>query len=712
MERRFGVIALALGACVALTPVAAAETRALVVGVSGYPALAEAIRLTGPRNDSREFANTLVRLGVPAKNVTVLADGVRDLAEGIATPGDGTKAAILAGLDRLAEESRAGDLVVFYFSGHGSQQPDLDGDEQGGADEIVLPYDVGKWGKDGVENALVDDELRARIGRILDRGADFFGVIDACHSATGFRDLPGSDARSRKVDPADLGVPAFTAAETRHVLWRDTGATGKRGRAAFFYAAQESEEALEKVPPNGEEGQNFGVFTYNLVRRMNETPNLTYRNLHQAVMADIKRNTLMSTQTPEIEGDLIDEPVLQLSQAPAQRQWRIFNGKLQGGRLDGIAPGTVVALVADPAAAEDAVLAHGLVTEAGATKSVVTPTTYPCAETRDDGTCATVPDEEAFKKGRFARVVESGVDFSITLSEPVRLDPDDGHDYSATVAAFRTAVGSEPLRARTAVRSSGYDVAVGLVDGKLAFASSAGAIDANGPGSSPRLTLPDDPAAAEAEVAAALGRIGRVLALQRLGDAVEGAGRTGLSTELRVAKAGSGALRDGACSEDPADYEPEAKVGDAPRFGECDIVSVVMNNGGSKPLDVTVLLAGADFSITPVWPQDGASSRILQSESKTAPILQMAPNAPVAADERLIFVAVPGVGRANVVFDNLEQEGLRAAPDDPPAVAAVRDLLSAGLNDTSRAAVSAPAAIEEELSISVAPFHVEKGSGG
>ncbi len=313
MRQGFGVAALTFGALTALTPLATqAETRALVVGVSGYPALAELIRLTGPKNDLREFANTIVSLGVPAKNVTVLADGVSGLTEGIAAPGIGTKAAILAGLDRLAATSKPGDLVVFYFSGHGTQQPDLDGDEQGGADEVFLPYDVGKWGADGIENALRDDELRERVDKILATGADFFGVIDACHSATGFRALPGDDARSREVPPAELGVPEFTNAPKRNLLPQRTTSSVKRGRAAFFYAAQESEEALEKVPPNGEEGQNFGVFTYNLVRRMNQSPHLTYRTLHQAVMSDIKRNTLMTTQTPEIEGELIDEPVLQL----------------------------------------------------------------------------------------------------------------------------------------------------------------------------------------------------------------------------------------------------------------------------------------------------------------------------------------------------------------------------------------------------------------
>ncbi|MEZ5803473.1 MAG: caspase family protein [Rhizobiaceae bacterium] len=158
-------------------------------------------------NDSREFANTIVRLGVPAANVTVLADGFR--ARGRHRDRrTGNQAAIPAGLDRLAEESKAGDLVVFYFSGHGSQQPDLDGDEEGNADEIFLPYDVGKWGKDGVENALIDDELRGRVEAIRAKGADF-GVIDACHSATGSATFPGGTrvARGRSRRSRRAGLP-------------------------------------------------------------------------------------------------------------------------------------------------------------------------------------------------------------------------------------------------------------------------------------------------------------------------------------------------------------------------------------------------------------------------------------------------------------------------------------------------------------------------
>ena len=253
-----------------------------------------------------------------------------------------------------------GDLVVFYFSGHGSQQPDRDGDEQGGFDEVFLPYDVGKWGDNGIENALVDDELNARIERVLDKGADFFGVIDACHSATGFRALDDSDVRQREVDPAELGVPDAAPVPRRFAFANENRSPG-RGRAAFFYAAQESEVALERTPKGGEPNESFGVFTYNLLKRLNQSPDLTYRTLHQAVVDDIKRGNLMSSQTPELEGELLDEPVLRLTQAASLRQWQTWSGKLLAGELHGVTRGTVVALYEDAADPDDKAVAHAVV---------------------------------------------------------------------------------------------------------------------------------------------------------------------------------------------------------------------------------------------------------------------------------------------------------------------------------------------------------------
>ncbi len=702
-----GSLAIAFGVYALASSMAHAETRALVVGVSGYPALAESIRLVGPKNDSREVANTLARLGIPVADITVLADGVTGLEDGIAVPGPGTRKAVLDGLDRLAETSAAGDLVVFYFSGHGSQQADLDGDEQGGADEVFLPYDVGHWGAAGIENAIVDDELNVRINAILDKGVDFFGIIDACHSATGFRAVPGDDAKTRRVDPADLGAPEPAVAEEKRGLrMGDVKPAKGRGRAAFFYAAQEGEEALEKTPKGAEPGESYGVFTYNLLQRLNQTPGLTYRTLHQAVVSDIKRGTLAATQTPELEGELLDEPVLRLSGVQVSRQWPIFGGKLQAGQLSGLNRGTIVALYDDPAAPDDAAVARGIVETSGATKSIVTPLPFPClGPLAADGECTDPIDPITFKKGRFARIVAPGVDLGVALSEPIRIDPADGQDYSQAIAALRSAVSSPALSARMSLRPSGYDIAVALIDGKLAFAPEAGLIDRFGKGTSPRLTLPDNAQAASATVASALNRIARALALQRLGGLADEAKGLGLEPEIRIAKARSGTVQDGACADIDGAHDSAMPAGDEPRLGDCDIVSVAMKNTGRKPVDVTVLLVGADFSITPVWPSGGASNRIEPSEAKTADLLQMIPDGAPASEQRLVFVAVPGVARSHTVFDNLEQEGLRDVPgDDQSQTAAARRLLAIGLNDMTRDATSQPARIEEEMSIDIRPF--------
>lgn len=707
MRPGLGLFAIAVST-LALTQVSVAgDTRALVVGVSGYPNLAETLRLHGPRNDSREVVRTIVDLGIAPASVTVLADGVSDLPQGVVAPGPGTRSAILGALAELEAESQPGDLVFFYFSGHGSQQPDRDGDEQGGNDEIFLPYDVGSWTGAGVENAIVDDEFDAVVRRFLDKGVDFFGMIDACNSATGFRAAPGAASQSRQVPPELLGVPDGGGRSGRGIRAAEKPASP--GRAAFFYAAQETEEALELTPKGAEPGEFYGVFTYNVLKRMRQTPNLTYRTLHQAVVNDIKRGSLMATQTPEIEGRLLDEPVLRLGDAAPRRQWPIWSGKLQGGELDGVSRGAVLALFDDPAAPDDKALAYGRVESAGATKSVVVPTAWPCAGNGDQ--CAAA-DEAAFKKARFARVIEPSLDFSLALSEPVRIDPDDGYDYAAALAAFNAAIGSERLKARVSTRSEGYDVAIGLVDGKLAFSAAAGLVDPLGPGSSPRLTLPAEPVAAAAAVEDAVKRIARVLALQRL-SAPDPAAGTALDVQIRIAKARSGSIRDGACPESAEDYLPPVPAGDAPQFDDCDVLSAVMKNTGKKSIDVTALLIGPDFSITTVWPADGAANRIHLGEEKTADLLQMEHDPAASTEERLVFIAVPGVGKAHTVFDDLTQEGIRAGLSElSPDAAALRDLLATGLDDFSRSAAPQPTRVEEEMTIAVRPFVVRAAPGG
>jgi metacaspase-1 len=367
-----------------------------------------------------------------------------------------------------------------------------------------------------------------------------------------------------------------------------------------------------------------------------------------------------------------------------------------------------MALYNDPSDPDDAAVAYAAIVSAGATKSVLAPAAKPCAAGSECSTA--LADETVFKKARFARVAQSTANFTLALSEPLRVDPNDGHDYAKAIAALRAAVGSKDLSARVSFRSTGYDIAVGLADGKLVFASAAGLIDANGKGSSPRLTLPDDPGLAAEEARAALDRIAKAMVLQRLAADLGKADALGLKAEILVSKYKGAAIPKDECPEGEELYTETALAGDAPVFAECDMLSLKMSNSGKKPLDVTVLLVGADFSITTVWPERGLDNRVPIGDAKTTgPLLRMQSNPATASEERLIFIAVPGTNKSHVAFDSLDQEGLRGAPDESPEVAAARDLLAAALGDMQRS--TAPTGLDEEMAIDVKPFVAAKRGG-
>ena len=94
-----------------------------------------------------------------------------------------TKYNIQMALRWLIEGCRSGDSLVFHFSGHGTQELDLNMDEIDGYDEAICPVDYEHQGK------ILDDEINATIVWPLPHGAKLHAIMDACHSGT-VLDLP------------------------------------------------------------------------------------------------------------------------------------------------------------------------------------------------------------------------------------------------------------------------------------------------------------------------------------------------------------------------------------------------------------------------------------------------------------------------------------------------------------------------------------------
>lgn len=151
--------------------------KALCIGINNYPGTH--MDLQGCVNDANDWAVTLAERGFA---VDKLLDS------------QATKAAMMSAMEDLIARASKGDSLVITFSGHGTYQPDTDGDEADGLDEALCPYDLQTSGA-----ALTDDEIKALFATRKD-GVRIVLISDSCHSGTVTRAAAaeaGADTRPR-----------------------------------------------------------------------------------------------------------------------------------------------------------------------------------------------------------------------------------------------------------------------------------------------------------------------------------------------------------------------------------------------------------------------------------------------------------------------------------------------------------------------------------
>jgi hypothetical protein len=141
------------------TPSNNGARRALCVGIDAYP---PPNALTGCVKDVAIWTQTLQSAQF---EVTPLIQT------------QATHANILTELRNLVSRSKPGDVLVFQYSGHGTQVPDLDGDEDDGNDEALVPVDFNEGA------FLIDDDIRA-VFDLLPAGVNLTAFVDCCHSGT------------------------------------------------------------------------------------------------------------------------------------------------------------------------------------------------------------------------------------------------------------------------------------------------------------------------------------------------------------------------------------------------------------------------------------------------------------------------------------------------------------------------------------------------
>jgi len=249
-----------------------ADKHALLIGIQDY-SKTPFNSLKGPFNDIELTKGVLrERFGFQNKDFIILLDA------------QATHTGIEKAFKRLIERVRADDFVYIFYSGHGSQTKDLNGDEPSGKDQTWVSYGARSSAdsKDKDNYDVLDDEINAWLSALYAKTEKVVFVSDSCHSATVARG-PAAPIRAVKDDkrPHLLGQQTYT---------QPLNASGIR-----VGAAQDHESAIEWPQ---EDGQYYGLFTWHWVQNLQQAQaNDTWHNVFERTDAEIRE------QQPQIEGN-------------------------------------------------------------------------------------------------------------------------------------------------------------------------------------------------------------------------------------------------------------------------------------------------------------------------------------------------------------------------------------------------------------------------
>ncbi|MGP1383823.1 MAG: caspase family protein [Thainema sp.] len=152
---------------------------ALLVGINDYPASSGMAPLDGCVNDVEMQYHLLVhRFGFDANNIVKLTDG------------QATRDRILSTFDsHLIQQAQPGDVVVFHFSGHGSQVLDPDRDNVDGLNSTLVPVDSPLPSGYPREGGSVRDITGHTLFLLMSaiQTENLTVVLDSCYSGGGTR---------------------------------------------------------------------------------------------------------------------------------------------------------------------------------------------------------------------------------------------------------------------------------------------------------------------------------------------------------------------------------------------------------------------------------------------------------------------------------------------------------------------------------------------
>ncbi len=235
VRNKIACLGLALG-LVAATFVggsdAMAENRALLIGVGNYKN--PQYNLPGIDLDLNIMKDVARYMGYKPSQIKVLRNRQASLANTMITMENW-----------LVKGVGANDRVLLYYSGHGTNVPDQNGDEADQQDEVLTMYDlkvVNVDNKPSLKGVMLDDDLNRILGQIKSR--QVLVLVDACHSGTSTKsvDLGGMFSGESSAVEKFFYYPGMSANKGFSVSTSESGKTSDN--YVSIGAAQDSERSL------------------------------------------------------------------------------------------------------------------------------------------------------------------------------------------------------------------------------------------------------------------------------------------------------------------------------------------------------------------------------------------------------------------------------------------------------------------------------------
>lgn len=266
---------------------------ALLVGINDYPQPVP--KLSGCVNDVNAIA-TLLKNRIASDDLDIQLHTLLDEAA--------TRDAVITAFRQHLGQATQNDLVLFSYSGHGSQEKapsELWLIAPNGINETLVCWDSRlEGGRD-----LADKELAKLIAEVAANKPQITILLDCCHSGSGTRAFNSRyielDQRPRPSDSYLFSLKDVQVlSQTRSLSDKPLSVPSFKGRHILLAACHESETAKEYLQTQR------GAFSYFLLETLQQSNSaLTYRDAFRRANALIRAQ--VPQQSPQLEATHEDD---------------------------------------------------------------------------------------------------------------------------------------------------------------------------------------------------------------------------------------------------------------------------------------------------------------------------------------------------------------------------------------------------------------------